>query len=172
MTNSDFLKRFTELPPKRQALLALDLQNRLEAAEQQRHEPIAIVSMGCRFPGGANTPEAYWELLLNGVDAISEIPPERWDVDAYYDPNPDVPGKIATRWGGFLKDVDQFDPQVFGISPREAVTMDPQQRILLEVCWEVLERAGYAPDQLNGKRAGIFVGVCNGDYYHMVTAAG
>lgn len=172
MTNSDFLKRFSELPAKRQALLALELQNRLEASERQHHEPIAIVSMGCRFPGGANTPEAYWEMLLNGVDAISEIPPERWDVDAYYDSNPDTPGKIATRWGGFLKDADQFDPVVFGISPREAVTMDPQQRLLLEVCWEVLERAGYAPDQLNGSRGGVFVGVCNGDYYHMVTAAG
>ncbi len=172
MTNNDFLKRFSELPPKRQALLALDMQKRLEAVEQRQHEAIAVVAMGCRFPGGVNSPEAYWEMLLNGVDAIGEVPPDRWDVDAYYDPNPDTPGKIATRWGGFLQNVDQFDPQFFGISPREAVTMDPQQRLLLEVSWEVLERAGYAPDQVNGKHGGVFVGICNGDYYHLVTDAG
>ncbi len=172
MATSDFLKRISELSPKRLALLALELQNKLDVAERQKNDPIAIIGMGCRLPGGANTPDEYWELLLNGVDAITEVPPDRWDADANFDPDPEAIGKIATRWGGFIQNVDQFDPQFFGIAPREAMSMDPQQRMLLEVAWEALENAGYAPDKLAGSATGVFVGICNGDYYHLITEAG
>ncbi len=176
MTNSsEFLERITKLSPKRLALLALELQTKLDKLEKQQPsqaEPIAIVGMACRFPGGANTPEAYWQLLRNGVDAISDVPPDRWDAEANYDPDPHTPGKIATRWGGFVQNIDQFDPQFFGISPREALTMDPQQRMLLEVSWEALEAAGYAPDKRAGSKTGVFVGICNGDYYHHLTVNG
>ena len=143
----------------RRALAAIkELRARLESVERARTEPIAIVGLGCRFPG-ANSPEAFWELLQNGVDAITEVPADRWDVDALYDPDPTAPGKISTRWGGFLKDVDQFDPQFFGISPREAAYMDPQQRLLLEVAREALEDAGQTKEGLAGSRTGVFVGV-------------
>ncbi|AFZ33409.1 polyketide synthase (plasmid) [Gloeocapsa sp. PCC 7428] len=146
-----------------QALLEMrSLRAQLNAA--QTVEPIAIIGMACRFPGGANTPEMYWQLLQNGVDAISLIPPQRWAVDAYYDPNPDAPGKMYTRYGGFIADVDQFDPQFFGISPREAASMDPQQRLLLEVSYTALENAGQSVQKLNGSRTGVFVGIGFDDY--------
>src|SRR5690606_20014339 len=119
------------------------------------------------FPGGANSPEAFWQLLYNGIDTVTEVPAERWDVDAYYDPDPDAPGKSYTRWGAFLKDIDQFDPQFFGISPREAASMDPQQRLLLEVAWEALEYAGLAPAGLNNSQTGVFVGMTTNDYAHL-----
>ncbi|MCB9450592.1 MAG: SDR family NAD(P)-dependent oxidoreductase [Anaerolineaceae bacterium] len=167
---SDFYQQISNMSPKRLMLLAMELQSEIEALQQGQSEPIAVIGMGCRFPGGANSPEALWELLRDGVDAISEVPASRWDVDAYYDPDPDAPGKIATRWGGFIDDIDRFEPQIFGISPREALTMDPQQRVLLEVVWEALERAGYAPLSLNGSQTGVFVGACNGDYGQMLTA--
>ena len=152
------------LSPKRLALLALELQERLDAADA-RPAPSRSPSSAwrCRLPG-ADDPEAYWQLLVDGVDAIREIPASRWDVDAYYDPDPDAPGKIATRWGGFLDGIDRFEPQFFGISPREAQSMDPQQRLLLEVAWEALEHAGIAPDSLQGSATGVYVGICNGDY--------
>ncbi len=129
-------------------------------------EPVAIVGIGCRFPG-ADSPEAFWRLLLEGVDAVSEVPPDRWKSDLFFDPNPGVPGKTCTRWGGFLKHVDQFDAQFFGIAPREAVRMDPQQRLLLEVTWEAMEDAGYDPQGLAGSRTGVFIGISNNDYSHL-----
>ena len=132
-------------------------------------EPIAIVSVACRFPG-APDPEAYWELLSGGVDAIREIPDDRFDVDEYYDPDPETPGKIYTRYGGFLDTIDGFDPEFFGISPREAVWMDPQQRLMLEIAWEGLERAGYSPASLRGSRSGVFVGVAANEYSQLLAA--
>ncbi len=130
-------------------------------------EPIAIVAVACRFPG-APDPEAYWELLSGGVDAIREIPDDRFDVDEYYDPDPEAPGKIYTRYGGYLEGIDGFDPEFFGISPREAVWMDPQQRLMLEIAWEGLERAGYAPASLRGSRTGVFVGVAANEYSQLL----
>ena len=165
---SDFLKRISQLSPQRLALLAAELQSKLESAEGQKSAPIAVVGMSCRFPGGANDPESYWEMLRAGIDAVTEVPASRWDINSYYDPDPDAPGKMNTRWGGFLERVDQFDPQFFGIAPREAMSMDPQQRFLLEVAWEALERAGYAPDSLSGSLTGVFIGMCNNDYGNMM----
>jgi acyl transferase domain-containing protein len=126
-------------------------------------EPIAIIGIGCRFPN-ANNPESFWKLLHNGIDAIAQVPKDRWDIDAFYDPNVGTPGKMNTRWGGFLDMVDQFDPGFFGISPREAERMDPQQRLVLEVAWEALEDAGVVPKHLAGSQTGVFIGIGNYDY--------
>ena len=148
----------------KQALVALrKLRADKTALEAKRTEPIAIIGMACRFPGGANTPEAYWDLLKAGTDAIVEVPRSRFDIDAYYDPNPETPGKTITRWGGFIDDVDMFDAEFFGISPREATAMDPQQRLLLETSWEAFEDAGRTVD-LQGSNTGVFVGVALTDY--------
>jgi phthiocerol/phenolphthiocerol synthesis type-I polyketide synthase D len=136
-----------------------DKASRIAAAE-----PVAVVGIGCRFPGGVVGPEAYWEFLANGVDAITEVPPDRWDADAFYDPDPSAPGRMASKWGAFLPDVAGFDADFFGISPREAEAMDPQQRVMLEVAWEALEHAGIAPDQLSGTRAAVMMGVYYTEY--------
>jgi acyl transferase domain-containing protein len=135
------------------------------ALARQLAEPIAIIGMACRFPGGVESPEAFWQLLRAGVDAIVEVPRERWDVDALYDPELAKVGKMCTRWGGFLDRVDEFDAAFFGISPREAVDMDPRQRLLLEVSWEAIERAGMPADSLLGSRSGVFLGIMNNDDY-------
>jgi len=149
----------------KQALLEIrKLRNQLTQLEDQQHEPIAIVGMGCRFPGGVATPDEFWDMLASGTDATREIPPTRWDVDAFYDPLPDAVGKMYTRRGGFLETIDQFDPMFFDITPREALTMDPQQRLLLEVAWEALENAGIAPDSLAKSKTGVFVGITSYDY--------
>jgi acyl transferase domain-containing protein len=133
------------------------MRERLDAVEEARHEPIAVTGLSCRFPG-ADSPDTFWELLRNGVDAISEVPDGRWDGNGMYDPDSEAPGKLATRWGGFLSSVDGFDPQFFGISPREAAAMDPQQRLLLEVAYEAAEGAGLTLEQLRRSRTGVFVG--------------
>ena len=113
--------------------------------DRPRREPLAIVGIGCRFPGGADTPERFWRLLRDGVDAITPVPPERWDADALYAEDPQTPGKMSTRWGGFLPGLDRFEPSFFGISPRETASLDPQQRLFLEVASEALEDAGQTP---------------------------
>jgi iturin family lipopeptide synthetase A len=131
-------------------------------------EPIAITGIGCRFPGAKN-PQAFWQLLTNSVDAIAEVPASRWDIEAFYDQDTNQQDKMNTRWGGFLDQVDEFDPQFFGISPREAASMDPQQRLLLEVAWEALEDANIVPDSISGSAVGVFVGISSYDYYELLT---
>lgn len=131
-------------------------------------EPIAIIGLSCRYPG-AKDPEAFWQLLRHGVDAIAQVPKDRWDIDKYYDPEPGKPGKMSTRWGGFLSQVDRFDPSFFGISPREAERMDPQQRLVLEVAWEAIENAGITPKKLSGSQTGVFMGIGNYDYCRLLS---
>jgi acyl transferase domain-containing protein/surfactin synthase thioesterase subunit len=131
----------------------------------RKREPVAIIGMGCRFPGGNSTPEAYWEFLSAGGDGVVKVPADRWDVEALYDPEPGKPGKVYLREGGFLQeDIRGFDAHFFGISPLEAAEMDPQQRLLLEVTWEALERAGIPADSLRGTRTGVFIGVIGSEY--------
>ena len=124
---------------------------------------IAIIGMGCRFPG-AKDPASYWQLLREGVDGVSEVPSERWDVNSFYLEDPATPGKMNTRWGGFLENIQEFDANFFKISPREAERLDPQQRLLLEVTWEALENAHIVPHSLSGSQTGVFVGISNSDY--------
>ena len=127
-------------------------------------EPIAVIGIGCRLPGGINGPEQYWEFLDSGRDGVTVVPADRWDAEAYYDTDPMAPGKMPTRWGAFLSDVAGFDADFFGISPREAVAMDPQQRVALEVAWEALENAGLTPDRLSETRAAVMLGVYYNEY--------
>ena len=149
----------------RRALVALrELRARLAQAEQAAHEPIAIVGMGCRFPGGSSSPDRYWQLLNEGREALREVPRDRWHLEDFYDANPDTPGKMYARIGGFLDEaLQEFDARFFGISPREAESLDPQQRLLLETSWEALEHAGIAPTSLAGSDAGVFVGIGTAD---------
>ena len=141
------------------------VKTKLNALEKAQTEPIAIVGMSCRFPSGANSPEAFWELLQSGTDGITEIPPQRWNIDDYYDPKPDAKGKVYTRHGGFLNQpIDQFDADFFGLSARETEQTDPQQRLLLEVAWEAFEQGGISPLDLRGSQTGVFIGMMTQDY--------
>ena len=151
-------------PIKRALMEIRELRAKVAALEGVRAEPIAIVGVGLRFPGGVRDLESFEKLLFAGVDAISEIPADRWSTATLYDADPDAPGRLITRHGGFLDDVDAFDADFFGVSPREAESMDPQQRLVLEVAWEGLENAGVSPTSLSETRAGVYLGAANNDY--------
>jgi acyl transferase domain-containing protein len=156
------------LTPVKRALLEIrDLKAQLARAQAEQsalHEPVAIVGMGLRLPGGVRDAQGFAELLWSGTDAISTIPADRWDLDSLLSDDPDAPGKMTTRHGGFIDGVDRFDAEFFGISPREAASMDPQQRLMLQVAWEALENAGHAGAGLAGSRTGVYLGVSNNDY--------
>ena len=168
----------TAATPDRRAIIAEalhkidDLSARLEIAEKAGTEPIAVVGMGCRFPGGVNNPDQYWDLLRDGRSGIVRVPPERWDADALFTEDHTVPGTICNREGGFLTDwqPDEFDAEFFSITPREAAAMDPQQRLFLEIAWEALEDAGIPPHTIRGTQTSVFVGVTAYDY--MLTMSG
>jgi acyl transferase domain-containing protein len=136
----------------------------MSTKEPFAQEPIAIIGIGCRFPGQVNSPGDFWRLLANGVDAISEVPKDRFDVDSIYHPEAAKPGKVASRWGGFVENISGFDAEFFGISPREAARMDPQQRLLLEVGYAAIDDAGQRLDALAGSDTGVFVGISTCDY--------
>jgi polyketide synthase 5 len=127
-------------------------------------DPIAVIGMACRLPGGIDSPERLWEALLRGDDLVTEIPPDRWDADEYYDPQPGVPGRSVCKWGAFLDDVAGFDPEFFGITENEATAMDPQHRLLLETAWEAMEHGGLTRNTLAGSRTGVFMGLMHDDY--------
>ena len=156
------------LSPLKRALIAVkDMRAKLDATQRAVNEPIAIVGMACRFPGTADDLDGFWRLLEHGIDAVGEVPPDRWDLDAYYDPDPDAPGKMYTREGGFIRKIDMFDAEFFGITPREAAQMDPQQRLLLEVSWQALEQAAIDPHTLRNSLTGIFVGISTSEYFQI-----
>ncbi|WP_111977551.1 type I polyketide synthase [Algibacillus agarilyticus] len=164
MSETKSAETLNELSPLQKAALAIKkLKGQIAEAEYAKREPIAIMGMGCRFPAADGLTE-YWDLLSQGKDAIREVPKDRWDLSHFYDPNPNAPGKINTRYGGFVENVDAFDAEFFGISPYEAERIDPQQRILLEVAWHALEDAGIPPNELRSSRTGVFVGITQMDY--------
>jgi acyl transferase domain-containing protein/NADPH:quinone reductase-like Zn-dependent oxidoreductase/SAM-dependent methyltransferase/acyl carrier protein len=142
------------------------LKAALARVETAQTEPIAIVGIGCRLPGSVNDPDAFWKLLCDGKDAITEVPSDRWNLTDYYDANADTPGRTYTRYGGFIDHLDRFDAPFFGIADREARSIDPQQRLLLEVTWQALEQAGIipTPDTQSGCKTGVFVGISSNDY--------
>ncbi|AKN15812.1 mycocerosic synthase [Mycobacterium haemophilum DSM 44634] len=139
---------------------------------ETRVTPIAVIGMGCRLPGGINSPDQLWESLLGGDNLVTEVPADRWIADDFYDPEPGVPGRSVSRWGGFLDDVAGFDAEFFGISEREATSIDPQQRLLLETSWEAIEQGGLDPASLAGSSTAVFTGLTHEDYLVLTTAAG
>lgn len=147
-----------------------NISGSVQLSQPSIREPIAIIGIGCRFPGDANSPEDFWKLLTQGVNAITPVPQDRWHIRAFYNPDPVKPGKTYVRFGGFIKDIDLFDAGFFGISPREASRMDPQQRLLLEVAFEALEDGGISPERIAGSNTGVFIGISTSDYGGIQTA--
>src|SRR5262245_7300324 len=159
---SDLAARVAGLSPAQRKLLEQRLKNQQSAAPPGA-EPIAIIGMACRFAGAPDL-EAYWRLIHEGRSGVTEVPADRWDADAFYDPSGETAGKMSVRWAAFIEGPDQFDPQFFGITPREAARMDPQQRILLEIAWQAMENAGRPAEELAGTKTGVFVGIGGTDY--------
>lgn len=169
---SQSLDRLLSLSPQKLALYAMGLQKKLEEQPAKSGGPIAICGAGLRLPGGVHDLESLWDLLESGRDPLGPVPEERWSSAEFYQPGPPVPGKMNVNEGGFLEDIDKFDPAFFGISPKEAVSMDPQQRLVLETSWRALENAAIAPDSLRGKKGGVFIGVASQDYSRLVAGPG
>jgi acyl transferase domain-containing protein/acyl carrier protein len=161
---NDFLERISNLSPKRLALLAHELHAQVEQLKRTQRQPVAIIGMGCRFPGEVDGPADLWKLLRAGADAIVPAPSDRWNLEQPIESLRDAHGLPLKMQGGFLKRVDLFDPLFFGISPREAQSMDPQQRLVLEVAWEALENAGLSADDIQGTQTGVFLGIAGNDF--------
>ena len=157
-------ERAAQMSPKAREVLARELVRAGTAFPTDVAEPVAVVGIGCRLPGSVTGPDSFWQLLMEGRDAVDVVPADRWDADAFYDPDPQAPGRMTTKWGGFVDDVAGFDADFFGITPREAEAMDPQQRMLLEVAWEALEHAGLPTDSLSGTRTAAMMGLSAWDY--------
>jgi acyl transferase domain-containing protein/acyl carrier protein len=159
--------------PLRKALSVIEhLERELSGLRRSANEPIAVVGMGCRFPGGASNPQLYWESLCNGVDAVSSIPEDRWPVEPIYSADRNLNGHVYTRYGSFLREVSEFDADFFGISPTEARSLDPQHRLLLEVTWEALEHGAIASATLRNSQTGVFIGIGQNDYAQLLLNAG
>ncbi|HEX3377798.1 MAG TPA: beta-ketoacyl synthase N-terminal-like domain-containing protein [Candidatus Acidoferrales bacterium] len=161
--------QFEDLSPIKKALYEIRaLKGKLQDLSQARNEPIAIVGVGLRFPGGASDAASYWKILADRLNTVTEIPAARWKIEDYFDSDPEAPGKMYSRHGSFLADAAGFDAHLFGVSPREAIEMDPQHRIALEVAWEALENAGCSPAQASKSKAGVFLALSNSDYSRLV----
>ena len=158
----------SSLSANKQALLKIrelkqQLAQQADQRDETRCEPVAVVSMACRFPQTSDTPEKFWQSLIRQDDLVSDVPDDRWDLEAFHDDDPEVPGKMYARKGVFLDDLSMMDPEFFGISPREATWVDPQQRLLMEVGWEAIERAGWIPEEI-ADETGVFIGWMHNDY--------
>ncbi|WP_156781497.1 type I polyketide synthase, partial [Mycobacterium gordonae] len=140
--------------------------------EKARVTPVAVIGLACRLPGGISSPEQLWQALLRGEDFVTEVPLDRWDIDEYYDPEPGVPGRSHCKWGAFMDNLGDFDPEFFGISEREAIAMDPQHRLLLETSWEAMEYAGLTPTQMADSLTGVFIGFTHADYQFVQAETG